>query len=121
MTEGRLEGRGKQFTLRVARLFEFFQSLTRLLRAIPCRYFEASNQHEVHDLVIVGLVVAINEHFKPAGRQGHEIFMLHKQTPTVGHMNSERPKRSVMQQLPDFIGFHRSENNSAIANRQSQI
>jgi hypothetical protein len=82
------------------------RSLARLPRPVACRDFETRHQQDVHDLVFVGSVMAVNENLAPAGSQGDVILMFHEQPAAVSHMNEKRSKRSIVKQLPDFIGFH---------------
>ena len=82
------------------------RSLARLPRPVARRDFETRDQQDVHDLVFVGSVMAVNEHFAPAGGQGDVILMFHEQPAAVSHMKDKRSKRSIVKQPPDFIGFH---------------
>jgi hypothetical protein len=81
---------------------------TRSLARLPvaCRDLETRHQQDVHDLVFVGSVMAVNENLASAGSQGDVILMFHEQPAAVSHMNEKRSKRSIVKQLPDFIGFH---------------
>ena len=80
--------------------------LARLPRSVARREFKTRDQQNVHDLVIVGPVVAVNEHLAPAGGQGDVILMFHEQPATVSHMNDKRPKGAIVKQLPNLVCFH---------------
>jgi hypothetical protein len=70
------------------------------------RNFEARDQHDVHNLVIVRFVMPENVHSTPAGSQGDEILMFHQQTATVSHVNEKGAERLRVEQLPDVIRIH---------------
>jgi hypothetical protein len=77
-----------------------------LSRAIASGCFQPGDHQQIHDLIIVGLVVAVNDHGAPAGGQSDEILELNKQMATIGHMNGEGSKRLGMKQLPNFLCLH---------------
>ncbi len=80
--------------------------LSRLLCAVVRRNLEARDQYDVHNLIIVGFIVPVNDHFTPARSQGDEILMFHQQTATVSHVNEKGAEGLCVKQLPDFIRFH---------------
>ena len=103
------------FTAVAVRCYARAPSLARLLCPIARRDFETRDQQDVHDLVIVGFVMAVNEHFTPAGGQGDVILVFHQQSAPVSRMNDKGAKRSIVKQLPDFIGFHVSNDSRRLA------
>lgn len=50
--------------------------------------------------------MAVDDHFTTAGGQRDVIRVLHEQAPTIRYMHNERMKRLLLEQFPDFVGFH---------------
>ncbi len=67
---------------------------------------EPGNQSEIHDLVVVRSVVAVNEHFAPAWGQGDEVLMLDGKSAAIGHVNHKRAKGAGMHQFSNRIRLH---------------
>jgi len=86
-------------------------SLACLPRAIARRHFKARDQESVHNLVIIGPVMAVNQDFAPARGQRDEIFVLDQQTAAVSHMDEKGAEGLDMKQPPDFIRFHTPHHN----------
>jgi hypothetical protein len=101
------------FTAAAARYPSRNHSLAPMRCPITCRDFEARDQRDIDDLVIVGFVMAINEHFATAGGHGDIILVLYKQTTPISHMSDKWAKWSIVKQLPDFIGLHTSNDNGS--------
>jgi hypothetical protein len=89
-------------------------SLVRLSRTVARGDFKTCDQQGVHDLVIIGFVVAVKEHFTPAGSQGDVIFVFHQQPAAIGHINHERAKGPFMKQSSDLIRFHVSNDSQSL-------
>lgn len=59
--------------------------------------------------------MAVDDHFTTAGGQCDVILVLHEQAPTIRYMHNERMKRLLVEQFPDFVGFH----GGILANRET--
>lgn len=94
---------------------EWLGSLLRFRRAVSGNGLESRDHHDVHNLVIIGLVVAVNNYRASAGRQCDKILMLNQQTTAIGHMNGKWSKGPGVKQLSDLIRFHLA-NNSPVEN-----
>ena len=87
-----------------------FREPTRLLphflHAVAGCDFQTGHKHDVNDLVIIRLIVAVNEQFAPAGSQSDAIFMLHEQPTAVSNVNQKRTEGLYMKQSSNFVSFH---------------
>ena len=71
---------------------------------VPGRHFEASDQHDVNNLVVaVGLV---NNHLASGRSQSNKIFMFDTHVSAIGKMHEEGPKWLGMEELANVINFH---------------
>ena len=75
-------------------------------RAVAGRRFEPGDHKDVHNLIIIGLVVTVNQHGAPAGGQRDEILVFHQQPATISHVDDEWAEWLRVKQLPYFVGFH---------------
>src|SRR5437016_9901832 len=69
---------------------------TRFSRAVAGRDFQTRNQHDIHDLVIVGSIVPVYEHFSPTGGQGDIILVFHRQTASICTMKNKRAEGALV-------------------------
>ena len=74
--------------------------------AVARRHLMARDQQDVDPLVIIGLVMAVDQHFAPARGQRDEIFVLDQQPSAVSHMDEKGAEGLGVKQPPDFIRFH---------------
>ena len=75
-------------------------------RAIAECDFEPADGPQVDDFVIVGPVVAVNDHFVPAGCECDEVFVFDGQPAAIGHVDYKRAKGAGVHQLSNLVGLH---------------